>query len=238
MFRSLRRVMRKVTRLRIPRVIRMVRAESLTYLSDAELKDLYDRVVDLERCEMPGILVEAGCAAGGSAIVLASAKAKSRPLYVYDVFGMIPQPSERDGPDVHERYNTIKSGTSPGINGNKYYGYEEDLLTKVNDSFDRLGVHPEENNVHFVQGRYEDVLRIDKPVALAHVDCDWYQSVLTCLQQIEPHLVMGGVLVIDDYPVHGLDGYSGCRSAVDEYFADKKDRHDFVFRSRLHIVRR
>ena len=33
----------------------------------------------------------------------------------------------------------------------------------------------------------------------------------------------GGVLVIDDY-----DSWSGCRRAVDEYFADKKDRFEWV----------
>ena len=43
----------------------------------------------------------------------------------------------------------------------------------------------------------------------------------------------GGVLVIDDY-----DSWSGCRRAVDEYFADKKDRFEWVTRARLHLVRK
>ena len=74
---------------------------------------------------------------------------------------------------------------------------------------------------------------MDEPAALAHIDADWYQSVMTCLERIEPHLSPGGVLVIDDY-----DHWSRCRKAVDEYFADKRDRYFFLRRSRLHIVRR
>jgi len=90
----------------------------------------------------------------------------------------------------------------------------------------------EENHVHLVKGLFEDVLRVEQPVALAHIDGDWYSSVMSCLQQIEPHLITGGVLVIDDY-----DHWSGCRKAVDEYFADKQDKYRFVRKSRLHIVR-
>ena len=73
----------------------------------------------------------------------------------------------------------------------------------------------------------------DEPVALAHIDGDWYNSVKVCLDRIAPRLVPGGVLVIDDY-----DAWSGCRKAVDEWFAGKDDRFEFVRRERLHIERR
>jgi asparagine synthase (glutamine-hydrolysing) len=76
-------------------------------------------------------------------------------------------------------------------------------------------------------------MTVTEPVALAHVDGDWYDSVMTCLQRIEPRLTQGGVLIIDDY-----DAWSGCRRAVDEYFKDKQGRYEFIRRSRLHIVRK
>jgi len=178
-------------------------------------------------------LIEAGCALGGSAIVMASAKSTSRPFYVYDVFGMIPPPSEHDDADVQNRYQIIKNGQSEGIQGNTYYGYVQDLLTKVTENFRRHGLPVESNNIHLVQGLFQDALRVNEPVALAHVDGDWYESVMTCLQRIEPRLTSGGVLVIDDY-----DAWSGCRKAVDEYFSDKRDRYEFIRKSRLHIVRK
>jgi asparagine synthase (glutamine-hydrolysing) len=55
-------------------------------------------------------------------------------------------------------------------------------------------------------------LHVSEPVALAHIDGDWYRSVMTCLRRIEPNLVPGGTLVIDDYRA-----WSGCKRAVDEY---------------------
>jgi asparagine synthase (glutamine-hydrolysing) len=217
----------------LPPIVRAVRADSLTYLEHAALRDLFDRVQEVERQRRDGILIEAGCALGGSAIVIATAKSPGRRLYVHDVFGMIPPPSNQDGQDVQDRYAVISGGRSRGLNGNTYYGYEDNLLDKVGSNFHRHGVPVEVNNVHLVRGLFQDTLRVGEPVALAHIDGDWYDSVMTCLQRIEPHLVDRGVLVIDDY-----DDWSGCRKAVDEYFGDKRDRYEFIRKARLHIVRK
>jgi asparagine synthase (glutamine-hydrolysing) len=73
-------------------------------------------------------------------------------------------------------------------------------------------------------------MSVDQPVSFAHIDCDWYDSVITCLNQIEPRLSPGGILVIDDY----LD-WSGCHKAIEAYFERKKDQYDFIFKTRLHI---
>jgi asparagine synthase (glutamine-hydrolysing) len=214
-------------------IVRSVRAESLSYLDEIALNDLFEGVQAVEQSGLSGILIEAGCALGGSAIVIAAAKSEARPFLVFDVFGMIPPPSEQDGIDVHRRYREIKNGQSLGMGGEKYYGYEENLFDKVTENFRRHGVPVETKNIHLVRGLFQDTLRIDETVAFAHIDGDWYESVRTCLERIEPRLVPGGALVIDDY-----DAWSGCRKAVDEYFADKKDRYEFVRKARLHVVRK
>jgi hypothetical protein len=217
----------------MPSVIADVLADALTYLDEVALAELVAQVRRIESEAMPGILIEAGCALGGSAIVIASAKRQERPFYIYDVFGMIPPPSHRDGTDVHERFRIIQSGESPGIGGHTYYGYEADLLAKVTTNFVRHHVPVEKNNVRLVKGLFQDTLQVNEPVALAHVDGDWFESVMTCLQRITPHLVHGGALVIDDY-----FAWSGCRTAVDEYFADNKNEFEFIPRARLHILRK
>ena len=148
---------------------------------------------------------------------------------MYDVFGMIPAPSEKDGVEVQKRYETIQSGQSEGLGGNKYYGYEENLYAKVKQTFTDLGVEVDTNNVTLIQGLYEDTLKVDEPVAMAHIDCDWYDSVMVCLNQIVPHLSVGGILVIDDY-----GAWAGCKKAVDEYFKDRLE-FEFMMKSRLHI---
>jgi O-methyltransferase len=217
----------------VPAIVRAVREDSLTFLEPEALTDLYETVQALELRNLPGMLIEAGCAAGGSAIVMAAAKSQARRLCVYDVFGMIPPPSDKDDSDVHIRYSVIRTGRAEGIGDRKYYGYEADLLAKVEENFKKHGLPAPENNVQLIKGLFQDTLRIDEPVLLAHIDGDWYESVRVCLERIEPALVAGGSFVIDDYYA-----WSGCRKAVDEFFADKRQNFDFVRKSRLHIVRR
>ena len=87
-----------------PSIAAQVREEGLTSLSAAALDDLHRTVQSIEKQPLPGLFIEAGCALGGSALVIAAAKRPDRPFNVYDVFGMIPPPGEKDGPDVHRRY--------------------------------------------------------------------------------------------------------------------------------------
>jgi predicted O-methyltransferase YrrM len=215
----------------IERTIAEARAERLTYLKPANLRELASIVQQIERERLPGVVIEAGAARGGSAIVLAAAKAPERPMKVYDVFGMIPAPGEHDGADVHERYAKIAAGDARGVGGEKYYGYRDDLYREVGESFARLGVPVEENNVELIRGLFEDTIRLDEPVAFAHLDGDWYESTMTCLERIAPLLVPGGTIVLDDYYK-----WSGCRAAVDEYFADR-DGFRLEHRAKLRVVR-
>jgi len=210
-----------------------VRDASLTYLTHSALCDLYELGRDAERSGMDGIFVEAGCALGGSAIVLAAAKHPERSLHVYDVFGMIPPPSDRDGADVQARYQTILGGQSEGIGGNRYYGYETDLMGIVTENFARFDLPVERNNVCLIKGLFQDTMRLERPVALAHIDGDWYDSVTTCLTRIAPMLVPGGVMVIDDY-----DAWSGCKRAVDDFCASHAGEFETRRRARLQLVRR
>jgi len=216
-----------------PKIVKDVIGEGLTYLDRNALTELYDLAKALDESHHDGVMIEAGCALGGSAIVLAAAKSATRALLVYDVFGMIPEPSSEDDADVHQRYEVIRSGRSEGIAGHKYYGYQENLLEVVTGNFSRLGIPVEVNNVRLIKGLFQDTMATDERVLLAHLDGDWYDSVTTCLHRIVPRLVSGGVIVVDDY-----HAWSGCRKAVDDYFADKRDCFEFEMASRLHILKR
>jgi hypothetical protein len=213
-------------------LVRRVRHQRLSYLSSAALFDLREAVQEADRQMRPGILIECGCALGGSAIVMAASRDNdNRPLYVYDVFGMIPPPGERDGNDIHDRYATIVEGRASGLGGDIYYGYKHDLHEEVVDSLLKFDLPPNTSNIHLVEGLFQDTVRPNEPVALAHVDGDWYESVMTCLQRIWPVLAYGGTMVIDDY----FD-WSGCRDAVDEFSAGRADC-ERVLKSRLHLVK-
>jgi hypothetical protein len=200
------------------KLITQVRDEKLTYLESDALWDLRERAKYAEVRGIPGAIVEAGCALGGSAIVLARSKSPDRQMYVYDVFGMIPPPSDRDGDDVKQRYAAIVAGASEGIGGQRYYGYESDLLAKVEANFDRFTVSPSGHSIHLVRGLFQETVHPDWPVALAHIDGDWYESVKVCLDRLWPAMSKGGVIVVDDY-----DSWTGCRRAVDEFISTATD---------------
>lgn len=211
--------------------IARVRDERLTYLSVRCLQDIADAVTKADTDGLEGVMIEAGTALGGSAIIMALAKNPERKLRAYDAFDMIPPPTEKDGEDVHKRYERIKAGKSKGIGGDEYYGYRDDLLGEVRSSFDEFGVPVDETNVELIKGYFEDTLKVDEPVAFAHLDGDWYESTKVCLERIWPHLVVGGRLVIDDYYK-----WSGCKRAIDEYF-EGREGYQRVKLGRLHIIK-
>lgn len=205
--------------LRDGELIRRIRSSNLTYLSEKRLAQLASTCRSIEKARLPGLFLEAGCALGGSCILIAAAKDTGRPLHVFDVFGMIPAPTLDDTQDVHDRYRTIAEGKSGGIGGDPYYGYRENLYDVVLSNLRDFGVDCEQQRVSLVKGMVQDTMRIDGPVAFAHVDVDWYEPVMTCLTRICPNLVVGGSVVLDDYYDWG-----GCRKAADEYLLDAGDR--------------
>ncbi len=194
-------------------LILRIRSRNLTYLSKSKLGSLAQSCRIVEEKKLSGIFVEAGCALGGSTILISSLKDSNRPLRVYDVFGMIPPPTDEDGQDVDRRYKIIRQGRSKGLGGNKYYGYEDNLYEIVQSNLQEFGIDQEQKNVLLIKGLLQDTMKIDQPVALAHIDVDWYEPVKTCIERIVPNLVVGGILILDDY-----NTWSGCRKATDEYF--------------------
>lgn len=208
--------------------------ECLSCIPPAALDNLYQGMVSIERDNINGVVIEAGCALGGSSIVIATAKSRQRPMYIYDVFGMIPPPSNNDGKDVHKRYKTIKNGNSKGIRGNKYYGYHKNLINEVETNLTNHNLLLTENNISLIKGLFQDTMKINEAVAFAHIDGDWYESVMTCLQQIEPNIANGGLMIVDDYYF-----WSGARKAVDKYFKNKHDKYLFKkMAGRLHIIQK
>lgn len=193
-------------------LVKKIKDSRLTYLSDHKLCSIIGTLNSIKNSGVPGSFIEAGCALGGSAILIGKLGEKGRALRVYDVFGMIPPPTEEDTDDVHDRYKSIVEGNSTGLGGDKYYGYEDNLYEKVVDNFKTFGLAPKEGEVELIKGLVQDTLHVTEPVALAHIDVDWYEPVMTCLERIYPMLSVGGAIILDDYHAWG-----GCRKATDEF---------------------
>ncbi len=199
-------------------LIHAIRAQNLTYVSTHKMKRCA-LALDLVRyARVPGSIIEAGVALGGTAILLAQLRPSGRPLRLYDVFGMIPPPGPSDEDDARRRYESIRGGKASGINGDDYYGYRNDLVFEVKKNLRRFGVEPDKQAIELIPGTFEDRLHVSEPVAFAHIDCDWYQSVVICIERIFPHLSPGGIMVFDDYK-----SYAGCKKAVDKFIAGRSD---------------
>ena len=184
------------------RLYRKIRTH--TMCSNARLRGLFHGVKYVVNNNIPGDLVECGCARGGSAalmgLTLAQANAHRR-LWLFDTFEGLPAPSSGD-PDFE--IADLFTGTCVGT------------LEDVRGLFQNLGV---DKDVQLIKGLFQDTMphaAIDQ-IALLHIDGDWYESVKTCLENLFDKVVPGGIVQFDDY------GYwQGARKAVDEFFAKRK----------------
>ena len=208
--------------------------QKLTYLTPQKLARLEASASAVVERPIPGDILEFGVALGGSAIILADfAKQGGRRFHGFDVFGLIPPPtSTKDEADAKSRYETIASGASVGIGGNEYYGYRDDLFGDVLRAMAGHGVPVDGKAVTLHKGLFEDTVPRApvQQVALAHVDCDWYDPVKFCLEYLGPRLSPGGMIIIDDY-----HDFSGCRTATDEFL---RSRTDFTLDDGANVILR
>ena len=118
-------------------------------------------------------------------------------VYAFDTFEGLPPPTIQD-PDYAEAV--------------AWTGQCRGDLEEVKGLFRRLGVL---DRAVFVKGRFQETLPGSEVsrIALLHLDGDWYESTMTCLENLWDRVSPGGIIQIDDY------GYwEGCQKAVDEFF--------------------
>src|SRR5262249_38613244 len=58
------------------------------------------------------------------------------------------------------------------------------------------------------------------PIALLRLDCDWYASVRSCLDNLYDQVADGGFIVLDDYY-----SFEGCAIAAHEFLGERKLPH-------------
>jgi asparagine synthase (glutamine-hydrolysing) len=213
---------------------RTVQHTRLSLLSAQKLFSLERECRYVDGARIAGDFIEFGVALGGSAIVMAKRLGSARRFHGLDVFGMIPPPtSEKDDEKSRRRYEVIKSGQAKGADGTPYYGYRENLLAEVKGNLEAHGVPVDGDRVTLHQGLFEEtwptIAAGIHQIAVAHVDCDWYDPVKYCLDAIAEKVAPGVSVILDDYNFFG-----GCRTATDEFI---RARCEFrVVRDSGHLV--
>jgi asparagine synthase (glutamine-hydrolysing) len=190
-----------------------VRRNNLTYLSPERIESLFNCIDFVHENNVPGDFAEFGVALGGSGICLARSL-NGRRYFGFDVFGMIPPPSDIDGEAVKARYNAIAGGQSHGIGGDKYYGYEEDLFQKTRSNFEKFGCPVDQEKINLIKGLFHHTIdNYDHiQLSISHIDCDWYDPVFQSLNYSWAHLSPNGLIIVDDY-----NDWSGCGKATDAF---------------------
>ena len=193
--------------------------EYATMTSRERIAAVCEAAAYVTRNRVEGAWVECGVWRGGStmaaALTLKRLGDTARELYLCDTFAGMTEPTDADGGLEHDAAATRsyweqtrrEDGTS---------GWTLATLPDVQANMSATG-YPAER-VHFVEGPVEQTLPGQAPeqIAILRLDTDWYESTRHELEVLEPRLVPGGVLIIDDY-----GAWSGARRAVDEYFEDK-----------------
>ena len=177
---------------------------------------LYGAVKYIVENDIPGDFVECGVWKGGSCMLMArtlmTLRETARNLYLYDTFNGMSEPSDEDviawnGKPVREKWESDREGRTD------YFSSWAVSLQAVRKNLESTGYPPE--HIFYVAGDVRDTLRTvrHERIACLRLDTDWYDTTALELERLYPHLVPGGILILDDY-----GHFKGAKKAVDDYF--------------------
>lgn len=146
-----------------------------------------------------GDIAQVGVWNGGSAALLADTIRPPRTVWLFDSFQGLPAPGPQDGAKAHDKYSRVGRGWCEGS--------EE----KVREAF--AAIRWPDRLLHIVPGWLEDTLdTVDiGPIAVLHIDVDFYEATGLALRRFADLVVGGGLLIVDDY-----GHWEGARRACDE----------------------
>jgi O-methyltransferase len=197
----------------------IVRVKDRTMMDPEMLYALIAAVRYVCKHDIPGDIVECGVWRGGAimaaALTLNQLESNDRRLYLYDTFAGMPRPGRRDRPladklDALAYFERRQTGDDSS----------DWCFASIEVVRENLATVPyDQEKFVLVEGKVEDTLprTLPGPIAILHLDTDWYESTRHQLEHLMPLMVRGSVLIVDDYFY-----WSGNRDAVDEYLDHHK----------------
>lgn len=176
------------------------------WLSDASFKETYDTIksytlIDIHRlyelwqlvketASLEGALIEVGVWRGGSAALIAKSallEGITEPLYIADTFTGVAKAGEND-----------TSYYKGGEHSDTSIEVVNEVIQKCSTSNIKIliGIFPEET-AHLI---------LEEKFRFCHIDVDVYQSAKDIVIWLWPKLVVGGIIVFDDYGFQTCDG--------------------------------
>jgi hypothetical protein len=189
------------------------RVRPFTMITTESLMDLAFQVEHVLTQDIPGDFVECGVWRGGASFLMAEllqrAGATDRKVWLFDSFDGLPPPTQIDGPAaIHYTEHT----DSPS-----YFDNCRASLDDVRRAAADLGVT---SHTEFVKGWFDQTLSTARarigPIALLRIDCDWYDSLRCCSENLYDQVADRGFIVLDDYYT-----WDGCAIAVHEFLGKR-----------------
>lgn len=154
-----------------------------------------------------GDIVECGVWRGGMIAGIADILGNNRHYHLFDSFEGLPEPQEIDGKSAIEWKNNV--------NGEFYY---DNCKAEIEYANKAMGLA----NVNFtcIKGWFNETIPANqeiKKIALLRLDSDWYESTYICLEYLFDKVVIGGIIIIDDYLT-----WDGCSKAVHDFLSKTK----------------
>lgn len=168
--------------------------------------------------KLPGDVVEFGCYAGDTSVLLAEAlkQAPDKWLYLYDSFEGLPEKTAADNSPQGWRFQAGELKVSPDTVAHK---------------FKKLSLP----DPVIVKGWFNELTGDDLPsqISFALFDGDFYESIKTSFEKAVPRLSRGGIIVVHDYRNAALPGSA---KAVNEFVDAHKDEYVFRLAATLAIL--
>ena len=166
--------------------------------------ELYKKIVDI-----PGAVVEAGVFKGASLMRWAAFRTileydDSRQIIGFDAFGKFPRESTTE--DDKKFIEDFEGSAGVGI--------DEDTLKGLLKDKKIGNVDLVKGDVTETVGRYIEENKHMR-IALLHLDLDVYEATKTCLEKLFDRIVVGGIVVVDDY-----NAVAGATQAIDEFIRE------------------
>lgn len=155
-------------------------------------------------------IVECGTWKGGMSCGLLAAAPGARAFHFFDSFEGLPPAREIDGNRAIE-WQRDTQGPQYLENNRADAGAFEALVRKAARADQEVNIH---------KGWFAETLPLfprERPIAVLCLDGDWYDSTMTCLENLFDHVLPGGIVIIDDY----LD-WDGCTRAVHDFLSARK----------------
>lgn len=169
---------------------------------------------------LEGDIVECGVGRGRSLITIASINKlisslddrQERKIFALDSFEGFPEPTEFD--------NSIRSPQKGewSMSPNKQFKYSPETIAKI------MKLADIDSKIDYVKGFFDKTtenLEVGD-ISILHLDGDLYESVKTPLNNLWQKVVIGGLVVIDDYAVEETENerFPGARTAIKEFLRD------------------